>query len=185
MSNNHTVQWVQLESHNHTHSNAGWWCNTCLEQCRITEDSKDFTAEWLEAISAWTWQFAQMTVALITALAVGLFGLFVSALWILHCFFEGVDSDTRIHQANLKARDGLEMEERDQLQGEHRSLLAKRERLLVQIDQIKDAMSFPNSGGKCGIKAGPGDLEAAFGELCECEAKLGQTEAKLSYHMHG
>lgn len=185
MSKNYTVQWVALESQTHNHSNANWWCNACLEQCRKTEYSKDFTAEWLEALWAWTLQFAQMTWALTVALAVGLFGLFVSVLWILHCFFEGVDNDSRIHQANLKARDGLDMEERDQLQGEHKSLLAKRERLLVHIDQIKDARAFPNSDGKWGIKAGLVDLEEAVSQLSDCEAKLGQTEAKLSYHMHG
>lgn len=184
MKKTRTVEWLPLQTQTHHHSPANWWCNACLEQCQFKEESKDFTSEWLEAISAWTWQFAQMTVALITALAVGLFGLFVSVLWILHCFFEGVDNDTRMHRANLKARDGLEMEERDELQGAHKSLLAKRESLLLQIDQIKDAMAFPNSGGKCGISASSGDLEEALGELSDCEAKLAQTEAKLSYHMH-
>jgi len=185
MNKTQTVEWIPLQTQNHQHSPASWWCTSCLEQCQLKEQSKDFTSEWLEAIWAWTVQFTQMTVALATSLAVGLFGLFVSVLWILHCFFEGVDSDTRIHRANLKARDGLEMEERDQLLAEHKSLLAKRDRLLLQIDQIKDAQTFPSSGGTYGIKAGVDDWQEAIEGLSECESKLAQTEAKLSYHMHG
>ncbi len=92
-----------------------------MEQCLLKESQKDFTSEWLDALWLWTCQFAEMILSITIALSMGLFGLIISALWILHCFFEGVDSDFRTYQAQLKQRDGLELDERDGLLLTHKS----------------------------------------------------------------
>ena len=119
------------------HYNHGWWCTECTNQLFEIDKQTDHTSEWLEVLSQWS------EIGLLCILdALLMFGnavitLVIGLAWIVLCFFEGVDSDTRIYEKELTARDGLGREERHGLNGNYRQLLKERHYLVKSIDECK------------------------------------------------
>lgn len=119
------------------HYNHGWWCTECTNQLFEIDKQTDHTSEWLKAIRQWSeigllcaWDTLLTAGNAVTTLIIGL-------AWIVFCFFEGVDSDTRIYEQQLKERDGLERQDRDQFNKQYNQLLKERHSLIIAIDQCK------------------------------------------------
>lgn len=124
------------------HYNHGWWCTECTNQLFEIDKQTDHTSEWLEVLSQWS------EIGLLCILdALLMFGnavitLVIGLAWIVLCFFEGVDSDTRIYEKELTAKDGLGREERDAFDKEYKQVLAERHQVLKTIDTCKSNMRF-------------------------------------------
>jgi len=173
------------------HVNHGWWCSDCTDELFEVESSRDFTAEWLEALTAWAKIAGHFCGELLASIAIGVVGFFIALAWIIFCWCEGTASDTRLYEKQLKERDGLEREERDYLNACYTELLAERQRLLKSIDQAKAGISqgsrtphrhavdgdFSLVGGS-GIDDSPSNL-SEFNKLEAYERRLAVVEQKL------
>ncbi|MFA6211488.1 MAG: hypothetical protein WCT03_09570 [Candidatus Obscuribacterales bacterium] len=126
-----------ISTNQHVHVNHGWWCTECTNHLFEIDKQTDHTKEWVDVMRQWS------TIGFLwlwdTFLAFGsaVISIVLGIAWILLCFFEGVDSDTRIYEQRLKDRDGLERPERDGLTGEYNQLLKERHYLVIGIDQCK------------------------------------------------
>ncbi len=120
------------------HYNHGWWCTECTNQLFEIDKQTDHTSEWLEVLRQWLdigmlciWDALLMFGNAVITLIIGL-------AWIVVCFFEGVASDTRIYEQQLKEKDGLEREDRDLFNRQYNQLLKERHYLVIAIDQCKN-----------------------------------------------
>jgi hypothetical protein len=120
------------------HYNHGWWCTECTNQLFEIDKQTDHTREWLKVLRQWSeigllciWDALLMFGNAVITLIIGL-------AWIVVCFFEGVASDTRIYEQQLKEKDGLEREDRDLFNRQYNQLLKERHYLVIAIDQCKN-----------------------------------------------
>jgi hypothetical protein len=124
------------------HYNHGWWCTECTNHLFEIDEQTDHTGEWIEVIRQWAeiamhclWsgliQFGSAVITVILGLA-----------WILFCFIEGVESDTRIYEQQLTEKDGLGRKARDELNCSYNEVLKERQQLLKEIDICKSNMRF-------------------------------------------
>lgn len=130
------------------YTNHGWWCVECTDHLFDIDEQTDRTQEWLCALG----HYGQITLWYLgkgaLALGGGIITLVLAVSWIAVCLFEGIESDTRKHEQDLKARDNLDRKDRDELTAIHAALLAERQRMLISIDQAKTTLGKPYTGGK-------------------------------------
>ena len=126
-----------IGSNQYIHVNHGWWCTECTNHLFELDRKTDHTTEWLKALRQWSmhillwlWDGLLALVSVIVTLIIGL-------AWVTICFFEGVDSDTRIYEQQLHEKDGLCRNERDQFDRAYNQLLKERHYLIVAIDECK------------------------------------------------
>ncbi|MFA7341334.1 MAG: hypothetical protein WC028_31420 [Candidatus Obscuribacterales bacterium] len=137
------------------HYNHGWWCTECTNQLFEIDKRTDHTSEWLAVLRQWfeigllcIWDALLMFGNAVITLIIGL-------AWIVVCFFEGVASDTRIYEQQLKERDGLERDDRDQFNRQYNQLLKERHYLVIAIDQCKSNSAKGNFVSKEKSYKGP------------------------------
>lgn len=125
----------------YVHYNHGWWCTECTNHLFEIDEQTDHTGEWIELIRQWAeiallalWDGLILFGSTIITVIVGL-------LWILFCFIEGVESDTRIYEKQLTEKDGLVRQERDQLNCSYEQLLKERHYLVKSIDECKSNLA--------------------------------------------
>lgn len=162
------------------HYNHGWWCTECTNQLFEIDKRTDHTSEWLAVLRQWfeigllcIWDALLMFGNAVITLIIGL-------AWIVVCFFEGVASDTRIYEQQLKERDGLEREARDALDGEYKGVLAERQQLLKAIDICKSNMRLDLGDAEyCRDRK---ELQENQQRLDLANARLAGLEKKLRTH---
>ncbi|CAN5560347.1 hypothetical protein BH11CYA1_BH11CYA1_25730 [soil metagenome] len=133
-----------IGSNQYIHVNHGWWCTECTNHLFELDGKTDHTSEWIDVLRQWSKIALLLLWDSILGLAIMTMSLFIGTVWILFCFFEGVDSDTRIYEQQLREKDGLERGERDDLTREYNQLLKERHYLVVAIDQCKTNLSKEN-----------------------------------------
>lgn len=188
------------------HYNHGWWCTECTNQLFEIDKQTDRTSEWLkvlseclEVLSQWSeigllciWDALFMVGNAVLTLIIGL-------AWITVCFFEGIASDTRIYEQQLKDRDGLEREDRDHCNRQYNQLLKERHYLVKSIDECKYNLSkgayvakeksykgpeqdFIERGAKSSPPSPRTDEDVS--QLSTYRNRLSEVEDKLSYLEH-
>ncbi len=136
-----------ISTNQYVHVNHGWWCTECTNHLFEIDKQTDHTKEWVDVMRQWS------TIVLLwlwdTFLAFGsaVISIVLGIAWILLCFFEGVDSDTRIYEEQLHAKDGLSRAKRDNLNSEYSEVLRERHQVLKDIDRCKSNMGI-DSGYK-------------------------------------
>lgn len=142
-----TTEYYELCSNpttQYVHYNHGWWCTECTNHLFEIDEQTDHTGEWIEVIRQWAeialfalWDGLILFGSAIITVIVGL-------AWILFCFIEGVESDTRIYEQQLKEKDGLGRKERDELNCSYAQLLKERHYLVKSIDECKSNLAKGN-----------------------------------------
>lgn len=137
------------------HYNHGWWCTECTNQLFEIDKQTDHTREWLKVLRQWSeigllciWDALLMFGNAVITLIIGL-------AWIVVCFFEGVASDTRIYEQQLKEKDGLEREDRDLFNRQYNQLLKERHYLVKSIDECSSNLAKGNFVAKEKSYKGP------------------------------
>lgn len=123
------------------HYNHGWWCTECTNHLFEIDEQTDHTGEWIEVIRQWAeialfalWDGLLLLGSTVTTMIMGL-------AWILFCFIEGVESDTRIYEQQLTEKDGLGRKARDELNCRYGQLLKERHYLVKSIDECKSNLA--------------------------------------------
>ena len=172
LCSNPTTQYV--------HYNHGWWCTECTNHLFEVDEQTDHTSEWMEVIHQWTeialvslWDGLILLGSTIITVIVGL-------LWILYCFIEGVESDIRIYEQQLKEKDGLERKERDELNCSYNEVLKERQQLLKDLDMCKSNMRFDL--GERQYRIDQKELRGKQQELDLVNARLIGFERELRIH---
>jgi hypothetical protein len=203
MTNDHHGLY-STRTNQYIHYNHGWWCTECTNQLFEIDKQTDHTSEWLEVLSQWSeigllciWDALLMFGNAVITLIIGL-------AWIAVCFFEGIASDTKIYEQQLKDRDGLEREDRDQYNRQYNQLLKERHYLIKSIDECKYNLSKGGFVAKEKSYKGPEQdfiergakstpisprvdqdkfqLDTYHGRLGEVEGQLRDLEKKLRTH---
>ena len=125
----------------YVHYNHGWWCTECTNHLFEIDEQTDHTGEWIEVIREWAeialhclWEGLILFGSAVATMIMGL-------AWILFCFIEGVESDTRIYEQQLKEKDGLGRKARDELNCRYGQLLKERHYLVKSIDECKSNLA--------------------------------------------
>ncbi len=188
-------------SSEHIYTNHGWWCAECTDHLFDLDEQTDRTEEWIHTLYSWCKiglvYLGQGTLAL----GGSILALILAIAWIIICFCDGVESDTRQYEKDLKDRDHLDRKDRDALSADHARLLAERQRILISIDQAKAQLAKPyvpvrkiNEADKDFYVAGGyenehiGDVHPAvklknyLDGLQKVECDLNELEARLYLH---
>ncbi len=188
----------------YVHYNHGWWCTECTNHLFEIDEQTDHTGEWIEVTRQWAeialhclWNGLIQLGSAVATMIVGL-------AWILFCFIEGVESDTRIYEQQLTEKDGLGRKARDGLNSSYGQLLKERHYLVKSIDECKSNLAkgtfvameksykgpeqdFVERGAKSHPQSSRVDqdvlqLEAYFSRLGEVEEQLSELESELRIH---
>lgn len=162
------------------HYNHGWWCTECTNQLFEIDKQTDHTSEWLEVMRQWSEIGLLCIWDAILIFGNAMITLTIGLAWIVFCFFEGVDSDTRIYEQQLKERDGLERPERDSLDCAYKEVLMERQQLLKAIDMCKSNMRFDL--GDAQYNSDRRELQESQQRLDLVNARLAGLENKLRTH---